>query len=108
MIYLTPHTSAERDPKENVLISKAQAFVVRKRFSTIDELKSAVYASLVHYLIDKEIIRQGPFDASLHPTATLEEIGEEKVRDFVRVPVPSEVFRYRNWLLSRIFSSILI
>ena len=85
LIYLTNHASKEREPKENELINKAQAFLVRKRFSTIDELKAAVYASLVNYLIDKEIIRTGPFDATLHPTATISDIDEEKVRDFVRV-----------------------
>ena len=58
--------------------------MVRKRFSVIHELKAAVYASLVNYLIDKEIIRTGPFDATIHPTATIHDIDEEKVRDFVR------------------------
>lgn len=96
LIYLTHHAAADRDPKENALISKAQAFVVRKRFSTIEELKSAVYASLVHYLIDKEIIRQGPFDAALHPTATLEDIDEDKVRDFVRVARAKRGFRLQD------------
>lgn len=96
LIYLTHHAAADRDPKENALISKAQAFVVRKRFSTIEELKSAVYASLVHYLIDKEIIRQGPFDAALHPTATLEDIDEDKVRDFVRVARAKRGFRLQE------------
>jgi len=85
LIFLTNHTTAERDAKENALINKAQAFLVRKRFATIEELKSAVYASLVHYLMDKEIIRQGPFDAALHPSATLEDIDEVKVKDFVRI-----------------------
>jgi predicted HTH transcriptional regulator len=85
LIYLSSHTAAERDTKENALIQKAQSFLVRKRFSTVDELKSAVYASLVHYLIEKEIIRTGPFDAAFHLNASLEDIDEEKVRDFVRV-----------------------
>ena len=85
LIYLSNHTSSQRNAKENELISKAQAFLVRKRFSTVDELKAAVYASLVNYLIEKEIIRTGPFDATFHPTATLNDIDEEKVKDFVRV-----------------------
>ncbi len=85
LIYLTNHTTSEREGKENKLIQKAQSYLVRKRFSSIDELKSAVYASLVNYLIEKEIIRMGPFDATFHPTATISDINEEKVRDFVRV-----------------------
>lgn len=85
LIYLTNHDSSEREAKQNALITKAQAFLVRKRFAAIHELKAAVYASLVNYLIDKEIIRTGPFDATLHPSATVQDIDEEKVRSFVQV-----------------------
>ena len=84
-IFLTKHFASERHPKQNALIEKAQSFLVRKKFETIDELKSAVYASLVQYLMEKEIIRTGPFDASIHPYATLADINEKKVLDFVRV-----------------------
>ena len=85
LIFLTKHSASERDAQQNELIDKAQSFLVRKKFETIDELKAAVYASLVHYLMEKEIIRTGPFDATLHPTATITDLDEEKVRDFVRV-----------------------
>ena len=96
LIYLTHHTSSERDAKENTLINKAQAYLVRRRFSTVDELKAAVYASLVTYLIEKEIIRTGPFDATLHPSASLEDIDEEKVRDFVRVARSKRGFPFQE------------
>lgn len=69
-----------RHPKENQLIQKAQEVLVRKKFNAVDELKSAVYASLVRYLEEKEIIRTGPFDATLHRTATLQNIDEEKLK----------------------------
>lgn len=59
--------------------------MVRKRFSTIDELKSAVYASLVNFLIEKEIIRTSPFDATMHSTATIDDLDTNKIIDFVRV-----------------------
>ncbi len=84
-IFLTTHTSEERNPKQNIFIDKAQQVLIRKRFSSLEELKSAVYATLVHYLIEKELIRIGPFDTSLHPTATLLDIDEQKVRHFVAV-----------------------
>ncbi len=85
LAFLTKHPSSERDEKENKFIEKVQSVLVRKSFSTIDELKSAVYASLVNYLIEKEIIRTGPFDASLHPSATISDINTDKVIEFVRV-----------------------
>jgi len=85
LIYLTNHASNQREDKQNTFITKAQSVLVRKRFSTIEELKSAVYASLVNYLVEKEIIRTGPFDATLHATATLDDLDAEKIKDFVRV-----------------------
>ncbi len=84
LIFLTSHNAQERNDKQNAFIQKAQLALIRKRFSTIDELKTAVYASLVNYLIEKELIRVGPFDASLDPSATLEDIDESKVLDFVK------------------------
>jgi len=59
--------------------------LVRKKFGTVDELKSVVYASLVRYLEEKEIIRLGPFDATLHPTANLNDIDSEKLKSFIRL-----------------------
>src|SRR5690554_3696235 len=85
LVYLTQHKAEERQDKQNAFIHKAQAVLVRKRFSTIHELKSAVYASLVNYLIEKEIIRTGPFDATVNTSATLDDIDQDKVKDFVRV-----------------------
>jgi ATP-dependent DNA helicase RecG len=84
-IFLTTHIEDERHPKQNLFINKAQQVLIRKRFSSLEELKSAVYATLVHYLIDKELIRVGPFDTSLHPTATLLDLDEKKVLHFVAI-----------------------
>lgn len=85
LVFLTSHSAAERHPKENALINKAQSVLVRKKFSNIIELKAAVYASLVRYLEEKEIIRSGPFDASLHSSASLSDIDAEKLKSFVRL-----------------------
>lgn len=84
LIFLTSHSTSEREEKQQAFVGKVQSSLIRKRFTTIDELKAAVYASLVNYLIEKEIIRTGPFDATLHPSAGLKELNEEKIRDFVR------------------------
>ncbi len=85
LIFLTSHSSQERNKKQNAFIQKAQQVLIRKRFTTIDELKASIYAALVNYLIEKELIRIGPFDASLHATATLEDIDPNKVSDFVQI-----------------------
>lgn len=93
LIFLTDHHADERHPKENALIQKAQQVVVRKQFASPDELKAAVYAALVYYLIEKELIRTGPFDATLHPTATLDALSEEKIRTFVRIAQAQRGFK---------------
>lgn len=84
-VFLTNHAAIERHNKENVFIKKAQDVLVRKRFTTIDELKAALYASLIWYLEEKEIIRVGPFDASFNQQASLEDLDAEKVKLFVRI-----------------------
>lgn len=85
LVFLLDAKSEDRHPKENALIHKAQDVLVRKKFRTSEELKAAVYASLVRYLEEKEIIRTGPFDASLHSSATIEDIDAEKIKSFVRL-----------------------
>ena len=74
--------SNNRHAKEKLLMRKAETVIVRRGFDTPDELKIAVYASLVNYLLENEYIRTTPFDATLNPEATFADIDEEKVRDF--------------------------
>jgi len=82
---MTNHSAKERDAKQNSFIAKAQSVLVRKRFSTVEELKSAVYASMVRYLEAKEIIRTGPFDATFHDKVSLKDIDLDRVKNFVAV-----------------------
>lgn len=58
---------------------------MRKKFSSVDELRTVVYASLVRYLEEKEIIRTGPFDATLSEKADIHDIDIEKIQSFVRL-----------------------
>lgn len=82
LIY-TLRTDTPRNPKEQAFIGKVEQEVVRRGFATYDELRTAVYNSLVDYLVRKEIIRRVPFDAAAHPVATYDDIDPEKVRTFV-------------------------
>jgi ATP-dependent DNA helicase RecG len=96
LIFLSGHNSQERHPKQNAFIQKAQQVLIRKRFSSSDELKVSVYAALVNYLIEKELIRIGPFDASLYPSATLDDIEPAKVSDFVRTARAKRGFKLQE------------
>lgn len=85
LIFLSDHGGHELHPKQKLFIQKAQQVLIRKRFATIDELKASVYSALVNYLIEKELIRTGPFDSTTYASATLADIDENKVREFVQV-----------------------
>ncbi len=83
LIFLSDYKSDERHPKESALIKKAESEVVRKRFSSVSELKAGVYAALIKFLEEKEIIRTGPFDASSCFSARLEDIDADKIISFI-------------------------
>jgi len=84
LVFLSNHTTEEREPKQNTFTHKAQADLVRRHFSTIEELKSSIYSALVNYLIENGKIQTGPFDATINPTASLEDLDANKIVDFVR------------------------
>lgn len=75
--------SQGRDDKQCAFVEKVERDVVRRSFADYEELKAAVYASLIRYLEMKEVIRKFPFDATFHPNAGIECIDPEKVRLFV-------------------------
>lgn len=85
LVFLTQHKPDERDPKERALIRKAENAVVRKKFTTPDDLKFAVYAALIRYLEDKDFIRTGPYDAAVCKDASLEDLDNERISEFVRL-----------------------
>ncbi|GHT24125.1 hypothetical protein AGMMS4957_16660 [Bacteroidia bacterium] len=74
-----------RQPKETAFIAKVEKSVVRKTFSSFEELRNTVYAALIRYLEEKEYLRLLPFDATFHHTATLKDIDNEKVALFVQM-----------------------
>ncbi len=99
LVFLSSHSSKDRQKKQNRFIAKVQKALIRKRFSTTEELKSVVYASLVHYLIEKEIIRTGPFDASINQQATINDIDDQKSAILYVLPRQNVDFHCRKQLL---------
>ena len=76
---------AKREDKEDVFKRKIDQDVIRNVFNSYEELQSGVYASLVEYMMSHQLLRQGPFDASVQPDAHLEDLDKEKIRWFVGV-----------------------
>ena len=84
LIFLKAVDGASRHPKMQALIGKAQAGLIRKRFSTTAELVSGLYAAAVDYLDRTDLIRQGPFDASPCVGARLEDLDDQRMTTFIR------------------------
>ena len=98
LVFVKGVDDGARHPKMRALIGKAQTGLIRKRFSTIEELKTALYAALVEYLEVKELLRWGPFDATACEDATLDDLEPEGMTIFVRIarrarkfPLPEDV-----------------
>lgn len=83
LVFISSHKTAERHPKEQKLIAKAEQEVIRKKFSSASDLKTSVYAALVNYLEENEFIRTGPFDATICKGATLRHLDTKKIKWFV-------------------------
>lgn len=100
-------TDTPRHPKEQAFIGKVEQDVVRRSFATYEELRTAVYNSLIDYLVHNGIIHRVPFDAASHPVASLADIDPDRVRTFV-----NKAKEKRNFPLSfadgidKIFSGI--
>ena len=84
----------ERHPKEELLIRKVEKTIVRRSFAASEQLKTAVYASLINYLIENEIIRTTPFDAALNSEAAIEDLSEEKIHKFAGVANRKRAFPF--------------
>jgi len=67
------------------LIHLSERHLVRRRFFSIPELITLVYASLISFLTDQKYIRTKPFDASAYPDASLDDISGEKIEWFLKV-----------------------
>ena len=84
LVFLKDATSGHRHPKMQALVRKAEAGLVRKRFSTPEDLVTGLYAALIEYLEDKELLRFGPFDAAPCVGATLDDLDTGRMTRFVR------------------------
>ncbi len=92
LIFLKGSAGAERHSKMQALIGRAQAGLVRRRFSTQAELVAGVYAALVQYLETRQLLRFGPFDAAHCAGATMDDLNVEVMSRFIRVARRSRQF----------------
>ena len=81
-----------RHPKMRALIGEAQAGLIRKRFNMTAELVAGLYAALVEYLMVKDLIRWGPFDAAPCAKATVNDLDFEWIARFTRTACRARQF----------------
>ena len=85
LIYVKGDATLKRHDKMSKLIKKVGDDLIRKRFNSTDGLNSGVYASLVQYLKEKEIIRTGPFDGTLNDLAKIDDLDQDKIKEFIAI-----------------------
>ncbi|MCY4404409.1 MAG: DUF4062 domain-containing protein [Candidatus Poribacteria bacterium] len=81
-----------RHPKMQALIRKAQSGLIRKRFNASEELVTALYAVLVEYLDNKDLVRSEPFDASPCSKASLDDLDTDQMHRFIRTARSARAF----------------
>jgi ATP-dependent DNA helicase RecG len=92
LIFVKGADDKDKTPKMQALIRKAGSQVIRRRFATVSELIAALYASLVEYLEEKDLIRTGPFDASFCRNAEINDLDEGKIISFLSLARRSRGF----------------
>ena len=83
LIFVKGANDALRHPKTQALIRKAGRQLIRRRFNSIPESNAALNASLVDHLEQTGALLTGPFDASACPCATLTDLSNRKVAQFL-------------------------
>jgi predicted HTH transcriptional regulator len=84
LIFLKAPNDQPRHPKMQNLIRKAEAHLIRRRFSTIPELTAALSASLVEFLFAKGLVQNRPFEEQPCPDTTLDDLDAKAVAAFTR------------------------
>ena len=84
LVFVKGTDDRARHPKMQALVRKAGAQLIRRRFSGIPELTTALDASLVEHLAAKGLVQNRPFEDQPCPHATLDDIDPKAVAAFVR------------------------
>lgn len=83
LVFIKGDSRLRREPRMAALIAKADAQLIRRRFQSVEELLAGLYAALVEYLAEHELIRTVPFDAAAARSAKLSDLDEKRINAFV-------------------------
>lgn len=83
LVFVKSADDSARQPKMQTLIHKANYQLIRRRFESISELTTELYASLVDVLQDRGVIQSRPFDDTLCPDATVDDLDAAAFASFM-------------------------
>jgi predicted HTH transcriptional regulator len=85
LIFVKGDNDKGRHPKMKGLIRKAGGQLIRRRYKNAEDLKTAVYASLVEFLETSGSVQTRPFEERPCDGATINDLSAQAIKDFVRV-----------------------
>ena len=84
LIYVKGANDNDKHPKMRSLIGRAGDQLIRRRFDDLATLVPAIYASLVEYLEEHQLIATGPWDATPCLKATTDDLDADAMQAFIR------------------------
>lgn len=84
LIFIKGTSANSRNEKMQALIDKAENDVVRRKFSEVEDLKAGLYAALVEYLGDRELLRDSPFDMAHCDGTSFDDLDLDQIHGFIR------------------------
>lgn len=84
LVFVKGGAGEARHPKMAALIRRAERQLVRRRFSTSEELTGLLLSSLVDHLERTGVLRRAPFADAACPGASVRDLEAAKVEAFVR------------------------
>ena len=85
LVFVKGVSDKQRHPRMQALLRKAGNQLIRRRYSSKDELNATLYASLVDHLETCGVIQSHPFEERPCGNATLGDLDRESVVNFIRV-----------------------
>ncbi|MCC5938164.1 MAG: DUF4062 domain-containing protein [Lunatimonas sp.] len=83
-VFIQGNQTLKRHPKQLKFIDKVGDKVSRKRFESLDDLKTEIYRAAILYLKQSGKIDADEFDSNILSKASLHDISEEGLMTFVR------------------------
>jgi len=85
LIFVKGTADTQKHPKMQALVQKAGSQLIRRRFNSMEELKAALYASLVDHLTSCGVIQCSPFEEMPARGSTPDDLDGESVLNLVRI-----------------------